>query len=115
MKKFLLYSAIPLSILAAITLFNVNGASAALCGCGCGSQNCGCQNNPNAQCQNRNGLGFKRLGRIELKAQILGMSVEQLKEKLSSGKTYREIIAEAGLTFEQYRDRMYEAVKLRNK
>lgn len=111
MKKTLLYSAIPVLALATILSFNVVGAKAASCGCGCGIQNCQCQNNPNGQCQR--GLGLKKLGMIELKAQILGLSADQLKEKLSQGKTYRGIISEAGMSFEQYRDKMFEAMRAR--
>lgn len=109
MKKTLLYSAIPVLALATILSFNAGSASAAGCGCGCGIQNCQCQNSPGGQCQR--GLGLKKLGMIELKAQTLGLSIDQLKEKLSQGKTYREIISETGMSFEQYRDKMFEALK----
>src|SRR4030042_5773820 len=59
------------------------------------------------------GYGFDRQEMLELKAEILGITVVQLEEKLKEGKTLKQIIEELGLTWEQVRDRMYEKMQAR--
>ncbi len=98
MKKVIMPLLAIVAILTTVGLFGVNSANAASCGCGC-----------NGQCAN--GLKVGKLGMIEYKAQILGLTVDQIKTRLSNGETMRDIIEKSGLNLEQYREKMQEKMQ----
>lgn len=59
-----------------------------------------------------NGGGYGSSNRLETKAATVGMTTEQLSEKLKT-KTMAEIIAEKGLSTEEYQAKMQAAAKSR--
>ena len=50
---------------------------------------------------------------FEKKADILGLSVDQVKDFWAQGKTFQEIAAESGITEEQLQERMKESKMVR--
>jgi len=50
---------------------------------------------------------------FEHKADILGLSVDQIKDFWAEGKTFQEIIEESGITEEEIKDRMRELKQTR--
>lgn len=59
-----------------------------------------------------NGIGTGRQASLESRAKILGITVEQLREKLKT-QTMLEIAKELGLTEEQFHTKMSEAAQAR--
>lgn len=58
-------------------------------------------------------LGWLGGNGFEQKAQLLGITAEELKTQIKSGKTFAQIAAENGLTEEQFRAKMLESMKQR--
>lgn len=57
------------------------------------------------------GQGFEQM--LQYKAEILGLSADQLKQELDSGKNFLQIAEEHGISQEQLHQRMTEAMKVR--
>ena len=52
----------------------------------------------------KQGYGYTQM--LQTKAQILGMTVEELKEELADGKTFSVIAEEKGITSEEFHQKM---------
>src|SRR4030043_41968 len=57
------------------------------------------------------GYGFENM--LQNKADILGMSVDELRQQLEDGKTFFQIAEEKGVTQEQMRETMKEKMEIR--
>lgn len=57
--------------------------------------------------------GFNRQPAFQFKADALGLTVEQLKQELDSGKNFLDIAKEKGITPEQFHEKMEAQMKIR--